>query len=89
MLRERRDHPIVIEPALSQRDLAGWAGVSDRSAAAALQQFRSEGLVRTGRLRMEILDLEALEAHTNHRPRVCRPRQPDPIPVSDTTMSSG
>ena len=62
----RENHGVVvIEPALSQSDLAGWAGVSHRSAAAALHEFRNDGLISTHRLRIDILDLDGLERRAN------------------------
>lgn len=60
-LRRTDDQRCVIAPALSQADLAGWAGVCHRSAAAALQSFRRDGLIRTRRLCIEVLDLDGLE----------------------------
>lgn len=58
-LRTSVDGTIVIE-ALSQSDLAGWAGVSDRSAGVALREFRESGLIATSRMRVEIHDLDRL-----------------------------
>ncbi len=57
--RRSSDNTVVIE-SVSQSDLAGWAGVSQRSAGLALHDFRSEGLIATSRLRVEVLDLEGL-----------------------------
>ena len=59
---DERD-PIVVQSPMSQRDLAAWAGISERSAGTALQQFRNEGLIATSRLRVEFLDLDGLRAH--------------------------
>lgn len=66
-LRLENHGVIVIEPALSQSDLAGWAGVSHRSAAAALHEFRNDGLISTRRLRIDVLDLDGLERRANQR----------------------
>lgn len=59
-LRNDAEEPIVIQSPFSQQDLAAWAGVSARSAAIALAGFRDNGLIRTGRLRIEIRDLNGL-----------------------------
>ncbi len=59
-LRTMEGHTIVIQSLMSQANLAGWAGVSQRAAGAALHDFRDEGLISTSRLRIEILDLTGL-----------------------------
>jgi CRP-like cAMP-binding protein len=50
----------AVELPLSQTDLAGMVGTSRDSAARLLARFRDEGLVRTGRRSIEVLDLPAL-----------------------------
>ncbi|NNE72707.1 MAG: Crp/Fnr family transcriptional regulator [Acidimicrobiales bacterium] len=59
-IRTRDGASIVVQSALSQHDLAAWAGVSERSAATALQRFRELGVITTSRLRVEIRDVAAL-----------------------------
>ena len=59
-LRIADTEPIVVRSSLSQRDLAAWAGVSERSAGTVLHDFRDQGLIWTGRLRIEIHDLNGL-----------------------------
>jgi CRP-like cAMP-binding protein len=49
-----------IDLALTQEDLAGWAGASREAASRALQQMRSLGWVTTGRRSLTCHDLEAL-----------------------------
>lgn len=61
-LRNDDGDPIVVHSPMSQRDLASWAGVSERSTGAALQELRNEQLISTGRLRIDILDLNGLRA---------------------------
>ena len=51
---------IVVEMPISQQELASWAGVSHRSAASALQELRTAGVITTGRLHVEVLDPAAL-----------------------------
>lgn len=53
---------VVVDMPISQQDLASWAGVSHRSAAGALQELRTAGLITTGRLHIEVLDPAALAA---------------------------
>jgi CRP-like cAMP-binding protein len=50
----------VIDVALTQEDLAGWAGASREAVAKALQTLRDLGLVRTDRRRVVVVDLPAL-----------------------------
>ena len=58
-LRTCSGNTVVIE-SLSQSDIAGWAGVSQRSAGLALRELRQQGLVATSRMRVEVLDVEGL-----------------------------
>jgi CRP-like cAMP-binding protein len=44
----------------SQQDIAGWAGDSRDGVVRALQDLRRRGWVRTGRQRIDVLDLYAL-----------------------------
>jgi CRP-like cAMP-binding protein len=54
------DEGVVIDLALTQEDLAGWAGASREAVAKALQTLRDLGLVRTDRRRVVVIDLPAL-----------------------------
>ena len=45
---------------MSQQDLAGWAGVSRDGVVRALKELRDDGLITTGRGRIEVLDLYAI-----------------------------
>jgi CRP/FNR family cyclic AMP-dependent transcriptional regulator len=45
---------------LSQDELAGWTGASREAVSKALRTLRTEGLIRTGRLRVVVRDLDAL-----------------------------
>jgi CRP-like cAMP-binding protein len=45
---------------VSQQDLAAWAGVSRDGVVRALHELRDDGVVLTGRERIEVLDLHAL-----------------------------
>ncbi|MFF0250798.1 Crp/Fnr family transcriptional regulator [Streptosporangium sandarakinum] len=47
---------------LSQPDLAGWIGASPASVARILQQWRSDGLVRTGHTTVTIVDVKRMIA---------------------------
>jgi CRP-like cAMP-binding protein len=51
---------VHIGPALSQDDLAHWVGASREAVAKSLAAWRRQGLVRTGRRSVTVLDLEAL-----------------------------
>lgn len=62
-VRDRRDGTIVIEMPLSQRELASWSGVSQRSATGALGYFRDRGAISTSRLHIEVRDPAALAEH--------------------------
>lgn len=69
---------------LSQEELASWAGISRESAAKALQNLRARSIVRTGRRRIVIDDLDALREvvegarptppHEDHRSHAPTPR---------------
>lgn len=63
-LAERFGEPgpdgIRIAMPLSQDELAGWAGASREAVTRALATLRTEGWIRTSRLRVEVLDVEAL-----------------------------
>ncbi|HVF53910.1 MAG TPA: Crp/Fnr family transcriptional regulator [Actinomycetota bacterium] len=56
----RGSEGLEIAVALSQDDLAGWVGCSREAAAKALRLLRDEGLVRTGRRSITIVDHDAL-----------------------------
>ena len=58
------DGAIDITLALSQEELASWAGASLESVARALQQMRSLGLIETRRRAIRVLDTEALRGAT-------------------------
>jgi CRP/FNR family transcriptional regulator, cyclic AMP receptor protein len=55
-LRVDRDGTIEIEMPMTQEELAGWAGVSHRSAANVLQQFRADNLISTSRYHLTVRD---------------------------------
>jgi CRP/FNR family transcriptional regulator, cyclic AMP receptor protein len=57
----RRERGIEIELPLSQEELASWIGASREAVSKAFQILRSLRIVETGRRRVTILDLEALE----------------------------
>jgi CRP/FNR family transcriptional regulator, cyclic AMP receptor protein len=63
-LAERFGEPapegIRIAMPLSQDELAGWTGSSREAVSKALRTLRTGGCIRTSRLRVEILDLDAL-----------------------------
>jgi CRP/FNR family transcriptional regulator, cyclic AMP receptor protein len=61
----RHERGIDIELPLSQEELASWIGASREAVSKAFQTLRSLRIVETGRRRVTILDLEALE----HRAR--------------------
>jgi CRP-like cAMP-binding protein len=54
---------IEIELPLSQEELASWIGASREAVSKAFQLLRSLGIVETGRLRVTVLDHEALRRH--------------------------
>lgn len=66
-LRRLSGDRIIIE-SLSQSDLAGWAGVSQRSAGLVLRDFRLQGLIATSRLKVEIFDLDGLRSQAAQKP---------------------
>ncbi len=53
----------IVRVPISQRDLASWAGISSRSAAAALKRLRDDGVVSTGRMRLEVHDVVTLQSY--------------------------
>jgi CRP/FNR family cyclic AMP-dependent transcriptional regulator len=67
-IREDRNGTIAIEMPLSQHELASWAGVSHRSATAALGHLREQGHISTSRLHIEVRDPSALAEHGATRP---------------------
>lgn len=58
--RSERGGSTVIDMPLSQQEVAAWAGVSLRSAAAALKQLRDDAIVSTSRLQLEVHDRNEL-----------------------------
>ena len=52
---------IEIALALSQDELAGWVGASREAVAKSLRQLRAAGCIETGRRRIVVLDLAALD----------------------------
>ena len=58
--RRRDDGTVVIELPLTQDDLAGLVLASKRTVARVLEQWRNDGLLDTGRRRVELKDLAAL-----------------------------
>jgi len=56
----KSDAPMQLR--LTQDDLAGWIGATRESTARALAELRTSGLIRTGRLRVDIVNRQALEA---------------------------
>lgn len=60
-VRSERGGATVIDMPLSQQEVAAWAGVSLRSAAAALKQLRDDSIVSTSRLQLEVHDRDELE----------------------------
>jgi CRP/FNR family cyclic AMP-dependent transcriptional regulator len=54
---------IEIELPFSQEELASWIGASREAVSKAFQLLRSLGIVETGRLRVTVLDYEALRRH--------------------------
>lgn len=55
------DGGLEIALALSQDELAGWVGASREAVAKALRQLRAAGCIETGRRRIVVRDLDALE----------------------------
>ena len=60
-VRSERAGTTVIDMPLSQQEVAAWAGVSLRSAAAVLKQLRDDAIVSTSRLQLEVHDRDELE----------------------------
>jgi CRP/FNR family transcriptional regulator, cyclic AMP receptor protein len=58
----RPDGSVLITLPLSQEQLATWVGSSREATAKALGQLRERGLVETGRRRLTVVDLRALQA---------------------------
>jgi CRP/FNR family transcriptional regulator, cyclic AMP receptor protein len=56
---------IEIRLPLSQEDLASWVGASREAVSKAFQVLRSLHIVETGRRRVTVLDIEALERYAN------------------------
>jgi CRP-like cAMP-binding protein len=52
---------VRIDLHLSQEELATWVGASREAVSRALRQFRDRGWIRTQRLAIRVLDLEALQ----------------------------
>jgi CRP/FNR family cyclic AMP-dependent transcriptional regulator len=52
--------PVDIRLPLSQKELAEWLGLSREAVVRALTKLRNEDLIRTGRMSLEILDVEGL-----------------------------
>ena len=65
-LAERWGEPdeghIRLSPAISQEELACWAGVSHQAAVKALALLRRHGIVETGRRQVTVLDVDRLRA---------------------------
>jgi CRP/FNR family cyclic AMP-dependent transcriptional regulator len=59
------DGGIEIPLPLSQEDLASWVGASREAVSKAFQQLRSLHVVETGRRRVTVLDLAALQDRAN------------------------
>lgn len=57
----RRERGIEIDLPLSQEELASWVGASREGVSKAFQLLRSLRIVETGRRRVTVLDLDALE----------------------------
>ncbi len=53
-VRVDRGGTIEIEMPMTQAELASWAGISHRSAANVLQQFRDDSIISTSRFQLEI-----------------------------------
>jgi CRP-like cAMP-binding protein len=54
------DGGVVVRSEMSQQDLADWAGVSRDGVVRALHELRNLGWVETGRRRLIIRDLDAI-----------------------------
>ncbi|MGW3353752.1 Crp/Fnr family transcriptional regulator [Nonomuraea rubra] len=50
----------ALAPPLSQPDLAAWIGASPASVARVLQQWRSDGLIRTGHSTVTLVDVKGM-----------------------------
>jgi CRP-like cAMP-binding protein len=58
---KRRDVGLLIESPLTREDLAAMTGTTTETASRVMSQFLKDGLVRTGRKWVSILDQDALE----------------------------
>ena len=59
---EATERGVTISLHLSQEELAGWAGCSQKAVVNALQTLRRLGLIETGRRHVTIVDLEGLRS---------------------------
>jgi CRP-like cAMP-binding protein len=59
---------IVIQPSLSQQELASWVDSSRETVARALKVWRARGLVNTSRRKITVLRPAGLRAYANGRP---------------------
>lgn len=67
---EEKDGTVDLVIPLTQEMLASWARSSRESTAKALHLLREQGLIRTGRRSMTILDFEGLKARSRRGGRV-------------------
>lgn len=61
---ERTESGMEIRLPITQADLGSWTASSLAGVASALQAMRARGWIRTGRRRITVLDLGALERHS-------------------------
>jgi CRP/FNR family cyclic AMP-dependent transcriptional regulator len=61
---DERSGAIDVELPITQEELASWSASSRESTARALRTLRELGLIETHRLRLTVLDLGRLSAHT-------------------------
>lgn len=59
---------VVIQPSLSQQELASWVDSSRETVARALKVWRAQGLVNTSRRKITVLRPAGLRAYANGRP---------------------
>jgi CRP/FNR family transcriptional regulator, cyclic AMP receptor protein len=64
---------VVIQPPLSQSELASWVDSSRETVARALKIWRSRGLVGTARRKITVLDAAGLRAYADGQPVAGRP----------------
>lgn len=69
---------VVIQPPLSQSELASWVDSSRETVARALKIWRARGLVDTARRKITILDPPGLRAYADGHPGPARPGHPWP-----------